>query len=43
MATPELSSKQPAPKIVRVKLEKRDMNGKLIDTKVIEFKDGNDR
>ena len=40
MATPALSSKAPLPKIVRVKVEKRDANGKLIETKVIEFKDG---
>ncbi len=42
MATQELSSKAPAPtpQIARVKLEKRDANGKVIETKVIEFKDG---
>jgi hypothetical protein len=43
MATPELSSKAPAPQIVRITLEKRDKDGKLIETKVVEFKDGNHR
>jgi hypothetical protein len=39
MAIQESSSK---PEIVRVKVEKRDANGKLIETKVIEFpKNGN--